>query len=165
LRKIAALDSSLNACCDCNDAHSNHPNLDDSADDRTGHLRDSFGGRTGKVTVTLAWNTLDDLDLQLVEPSGKKIYYGNKTTSAGGILDIDMNAGNNFSSSPIENIYYSGEPPTGRYRVFVNLYKRNTTTPDIPYSIQVLINNQTFEFNRTISTVGRTSLVHEFSYP
>jgi hypothetical protein len=45
------------------------------------------------------------VDLKVIPPSNRAIYYGDKTHS-GGQLDIDMNAGGRNSTTPVENIYF-----------------------------------------------------------
>ncbi len=86
-------------------------------------------GKLGYITLTLMWNTLDDLDLWCIVPNGSKIYYGNQQTG-GGLLDVDMNAGGsmNCSKDPIENIYFPTKPEFGTYKVVVHKFK-NVETP------------------------------------
>ncbi|MBQ9384577.1 MAG: zinc-ribbon domain-containing protein, partial [Ruminiclostridium sp.] len=45
-----------------------------------------LGAGVGPITVTLAWQTHDDLDLHMITPDGSRIYYRNKTAQ-GGTLD------------------------------------------------------------------------------
>lgn len=80
-------------------------------------------GNLGFMTASLTWNTCDDLDLSCILPNGKRIYYMNRKCD-GGILDVDMNAGCNFScKTPIENIYWPLEPQKGKYIFCVHNYK------------------------------------------
>jgi len=61
--------------------------------------------RIGDVTVTLVWDDWDDLDLHVITPQGKEIYYGNREAD-GGMLDVDMNAWERCSKEPIENVFF-----------------------------------------------------------
>ena len=45
----------------------------------------------GEVEVSLAWNTLSDLDLQVREPSGELITAAHPTSQSGGVQDVDSN--------------------------------------------------------------------------
>ena len=78
------------------------------------------GAQRGDVQVSLAWNTLDDLDIRVVTPSGETISYQNKQSRCGGHLDVDMNANGRCSIAPVENVYWS-RAPSGEYRVLVHL--------------------------------------------
>ena len=65
------------------------------------------GGR-GTLKINLKWNTTDDLDLHVFDPSGYEIYYGQKVHECDGVigqLDVDANAGSNISRTPQENIF------------------------------------------------------------
>jgi hypothetical protein len=76
---------------------------------------------TGTIQVSVSWNSDADVDLYLVEPTGTEIYYGNSSSPAGGVLDLDSNAG--CSSGPRnENITYNASPPRGTYTVRVNYW-------------------------------------------
>ena len=68
------------------------------------------GAQRGDVQVSLAWNTLDDLDIRVVTPSGETISYQNKQSRCGGHLDVDMNANGRCSIAPVENVYWSRAP-------------------------------------------------------
>ena len=114
--QIAEINRNIDSCCACTEK-----SISDI--DR---LRDSLGGHVGPITITLKWESVDDLDLSLVEPNGNIIYYQRKDSPSGGHLDIDMNAGVNTSYNPIENIYYGVEPPAGKYRVAVKLFSRKS---------------------------------------
>ena len=80
--------------------------------------REQAGGGSGKITVTLMWDTPDDLDLSIECPNNEMIYYGNRTV-CGGTLDVDMNAGSVVSEAPVENIFFDVVPREGIYQIFV----------------------------------------------
>ena len=83
---------------------------------------------TGSVQILLEWHDYNDLDLFCQDPNGETIWFNKKTSSSGGQLEIDMNAGSPYSSNPIENIYWpQSGAPTGIYKVGVLYYKRHDT--------------------------------------
>ena len=83
---------------------------------------------TGSVQVLLKWHNYNDLDLICRDPNGDVVWYKNKIVPSGGMLEIDMNAGNRYSASPIENIYWPQDgAPKGNYVVEVLYYNRHDT--------------------------------------
>lgn len=133
-------------------------------DDDLDRYRDSLGGTTGDITITLSWNTTDDLDLHLIEPSGEEIYYKHKRSISGGELDIDMNAGENFYSRAIENIYYTSLPSRGRYKIKVNYYKRNESNmgQKVPYQVYIKIGDKELTLDKHISIENMSQSVYKF---
>lgn len=82
-------------------------------------------GKSGNLKVTLLWNFEGDIDLHVLQPNGKEIYYDRKTDeSTGGALDVDNQDGGYGSA---ENIYWE-EPPKGEYTVFLVYYKESKST-------------------------------------
>jgi hypothetical protein len=78
---------------------------------------------TGGVQVSVSWNSQADVDLYLVEPSGNTIYYGNRSSASGGVLDLDSNAACSPPDLRNENINWpSSSPPAGTYTVRVNYW-------------------------------------------
>ena len=73
---------------------------------------------SGDIQVSVAWDSPADVDLHVVEPGGAEIYWVDDQSAAGGVLDLDSNAGC-FSDGPRnENITYpSVTPPSGTYTV------------------------------------------------
>jgi len=75
---------------------------------------------TGDIQVSLSWDTATDVDLHVIEPGGCELYYGNKTCSSGGELDLDSNAGCGIDGINNENAYWPpGAAPEGEYQVRV----------------------------------------------
>lgn len=96
------------------------------------------GGR-GELRINLAWKSLDDLDLHVYDPANNHIHYGAKEANCGGSvgkLDVDANAGTPKTRSPQENVFWSNDPPEGRYRVEVKNYKINQLT-NCPFVLTV----------------------------
>merc|ERR1712224_97574 len=108
------------------------------------------GARKGDITISLAWDTIDDLDLHVYVPSGKHIYYGDRFSHDGLCnLDVDMNAGGNDSSEPVENVFCGDiekkkEAPLGHYKVVVQnySYKGSKRGSSIPFRVIVEKNGE-----------------------
>lgn len=85
---------------------------------------------TGKVQVSVSWDTLTDVDLHVVEPTGEEIYYGNLVSSSGGQLDLDSNPACFIDGINNENVSWpSGiTPPEGEYIVRVDFWEDCETT-------------------------------------
>lgn len=128
-------------------------------------LRDSFGGKTGPITITLKWGTPDDIDLHLQEPNGNVIFYSNKDSPSGGHLDIDMNAGGNFEAhNPIENIYYENNPPKGHYIVSVHYFGTRTQIKKQPYVVYIKYGGQIKMIEEFTLGQGLNQKIFEFDY-
>jgi len=81
--------------------------------------RAAAGGELGGLTISLMWDTRDDLDLYVITPAGDTINYGNRKSKCGGHLDVDANY-TTKTDTPVENIFWEGEgPPQGLYKWFV----------------------------------------------
>lgn len=78
---------------------------------------------TGDVQVSVSWDTLADVDLHVVEPSGEEIYYAHETSTTGGQLDLDSNAVCTADGINNENITWpAGMAPSGTYIVRVDYF-------------------------------------------
>jgi hypothetical protein len=107
---------------------------------------------TGDVQVTLSWNSVADVDLHVVDPSGEEIYYISRQSASGGELDLDSNAGCLSDGPRNENITWpSNGAPIGTYHVLVD-YWANCTATSTDYSVTVNVkgqSSQTFTGNFT----------------
>ena len=73
----------------------------------------------GDVQATLIWDNNADLDLHVIDPSSEEIWWHNKYSYSGGILDVD-----DIDGYGPENIYWpKGEAPNGNYGVYIHYYK------------------------------------------
>lgn len=89
------------------------------------------GNVTAPLRVSLGWFNLDDLDLHVIEPDGKHIYYGNRA----GKLDVDMNVLPNGSREAVENVCWK-KPTDGKYVVRVNNFTRRESI-DVGFALEV----------------------------
>ncbi|MEM6352729.1 MAG: hypothetical protein AAF766_18385 [Cyanobacteria bacterium P01_D01_bin.14] len=119
----------------------------------------SFGAepvlQTGDIQVTLRWQTEDDLDLIVVDPSGDTVSYFNPSVPSGGQLDVDANAYcESPGFSPVENIFWpTGGAPGGEYSATVVLSipcAERTTTVD--YRLTILNQGDSQTYQGTVGT-------------
>jgi uncharacterized protein YfaP (DUF2135 family) len=45
------------------------------------------------IKAVLTWDTATDVDLWIIDPTGEKCYYGNRSIKSGGNLDVDVTTG------------------------------------------------------------------------
>ena len=123
------------------------------------------GAGTGDVTVSLAWNNGNDIDLHVQTPNGERIFFSNKTSSCGGILDFDRNAGGPVDLQPFENIFWpDGKARSGEYTVGVHHYRNWGFGDPTKFRIQVMIKGKVVH-KETGRVVGRQfTVVHRFRF-
>lgn len=118
---------------------------------------------TGDVQILLSWGDENDLDLSCEDPYGELINFRNKKSSSNGCLDVDMNVSAPFSSSPIENIYWPvGKAPSGRYIVYVTLYRVNSASHSSDYKVTVKYGEKTEVIEGTVADVGNRVEIFSF---
>lgn len=113
---------------------------------------------TGDVQVTLIWNSVNDLDLWVIDPNDTKIYYAHPTSPSGGMLDVDANPGcRNLTTQPVENIFWPhGGAPHGVYRIAVNYYQQCQSIAETEFKVRALVDGQVQEFQGVLNAVGET---------
>lgn len=70
---------------------------------------------TGRLQISLSWDTNTDQDLHVITPANERIYWRDRSSEAGGQLDRDDQDG----QGP-ENIFWETEAPDGIYTVEVD---------------------------------------------
>lgn len=122
--------------------------LEDGADIIEATIGSIYTG-DGDVKFTLSWDTDVDLDLYVAEPNGEIIWWQNRTSVTGGVLDVDDTDG--FGP---ENIFWpTDQAPVGTYTVWVEMYSGDKPTelrvkPKLPGEYQSLV-------FRNLSTAGQ----------
>lgn len=122
------------------------------------HRLKKAGGQTGNVRISLIWYDRNDLDLHVIAPCGDRIWFQNKHSKCGGMLDVDMNV-NGETTEPVENVFWPiGKAPLGRYQVFVQNFRYHTIVKrEISYIVEVSINNKSKFFKGAVLGVGLSS--------
>ena len=111
------------------------------------------GNVTAPLRISLAWSNVDDLDLHVTTPSGRKLYYGNRHSLIdGGKLDVDAMCGGGSRRSgqevnPVENIFFN-TIEDGTYKVHVNNFRR-VERIDVGYTVEVEVAGQVLTFSQT----------------
>lgn len=134
----------------------------------TGEVTDSIkervkeaGGKVdGVLRVSLSWDNTDDLDLQVFEPDGYKVYFGNRkeTSPSGAMLDVDANGGDGMRNDPCENICWANLPKKqGEYKVVVNQYSKRESSKQ-GFEVEVEFNGETYNFSQKNN--GATGVNH-----
>jgi hypothetical protein len=132
-------------------------------------LLQAKGAQTGDVQISLFWANKNDLDLQVVCPSGERIFWGHRQSKCQGKHDIDMNVHyDRASAKAIENIYWpQGQAPRGRYKILVTHF-RNHGRPDCqdptPFTVRTVVRGTTRWFNGEVvhgDPARREAVVHE----
>jgi len=95
---------------------------------------------TGDVAFRLIWDGRSDLDLFVEDPSGACIFFGQRASDAGGVLDVDCNGGTDqMCERPIENVFWPvGSAPRGPYRFWVHAHSLIPAEAPLTYHLQVL---------------------------
>lgn len=117
------------------------------ADSQIAQLVRAKGGNvTGELCIRLAWFNYDDLDLHVRTPSGQRVYFGNRRDS-GLQLDVDENAGNGKTRTPVENIFANriDQLPNGVYHVYVHNYCKRETV-DVGFEMEIAVPGCTHSF-------------------
>jgi hypothetical protein len=123
------------------------------------------GGASGEVQISLAWDDYNDLDLHLFCPSGERIYFNNKKSGCGGVLDVDMNV-RPVSKTPVENVVWRRDAPLGTYKVGVHFYKhhrKRRTKRNCKFRLRVVTHGQSKEYLGAIKYGQAMQMVTSFS--
>ena len=131
--------------------------IGDFADSIKERVKKAGGNVLGKFCSRLGWYNYDDLDISLIEPSGYKIYFGNKgsLSPCGGQLDVDMNAGEGKSRQAVENIFYTdlNHLESGNYEIIVHNYaKREYVDEGFEVDIEFLGDNYSFFYEKSVKS-------------
>jgi hypothetical protein len=120
---------------------------------------------TGDVQVTLTWQTNDDIDLYVTDPTGDTVSYLTDVVPSGGELDRDNHCGEMIIGRP-ENIYWpQGGAPSGTYKVQVNYYGACESGHAVNWTVRVIVQGNVQTFTGTLHEENETQDVTTFTVP
>jgi hypothetical protein len=112
----------------------------------------------GLVQASVSWIGASDVDLALVEPGGREIYYGAPTSPTGGRLDLDSNTGCALplDNRNTENISYATgvTPPAGQYVLRINFWSACEETAPTAYVVTLVVRGNVQTFIGTLRGAG-----------
>lgn len=133
---------------------------------------------TGALQVSLSFDNAKDVDLHLIEPEyndeygdpvafyNRHIYYGDKTSANGGVLDLDSNPSCSIDGINNENITYDEIEATvvaGTYKVYVDLYENCDANVATNYVVTVFYGGRMIASRSGIFEVGAQSTYNPIS--
>jgi hypothetical protein len=95
---------------------------------------------TGQIQVSVSWDVDSDVDLHVVDPANKEVYWDNPEVDSGGQLDLDSNADCDLDHKKNENITWD-KAPAGTYTVRLDLFEA-CDTPKSNYVVTVRVIGQ-----------------------
>lgn len=116
-----------------------------STPDSTVPVNDGF--QTGQVLttagleVTLDWQSTADLNLELRDPEGQKLFFDSRTNENGGTFDFDVNGLCEVLNSPAQEraAYSPGAIPVGSYEILI-YYRQNCENNGAqPFTVNITV--------------------------
>jgi hypothetical protein len=95
---------------------------------------------TGDIAFRLVWDGQSDLDLYVEDPAGTCIFFGQRDSSTGGLLDVDCNGASDLvCEHPVENVYWpTGTAPAGTYLYWLEAHSVIPAEAPLRFELQLL---------------------------
>lgn len=102
--------------------------------------KESRQAGTGDIAFRLIWDGQSDLDLFVEDSVGACIFFGNRDSATGGLLDVDCNAGSDrVCEQPVENVYWpENTAPPGTYMYWVEAHSLIPAEGPLAFELQLL---------------------------
>lgn len=97
------------------------------------------------LQVTLDWSSTADLNLELRDPSGQRLFFDSRTNQNGGTFGFDVNGLCEVLASPAQETaeYSPGAIPVGSYEILV-YYRQNCENNGVqPFTVSVTVDGVT----------------------
>ena len=121
----------------------------------TCHRMSNAAVEFGEVQVTVSWDSDADLDVHVVDATGEEIYFGQRTSGSGGVLDFDSHC-RPPRPRPFRNEHVAwsqGTAPEGAYAVRVNHWE-NCGAEQTNYVVSVYNHGSVSSFSGTFTGPG-----------
>jgi hypothetical protein len=107
---------------------------------------------TSELEITVWWDKPSDVDLNVIEPSGEEVYWGNNMSATGGMLDQDSNIECVIDNKNNESIRWT-RAPSGRFAVRLDYYS-SCGVSETKYVVAVNHNGTSELFQGTFTGPG-----------
>lgn len=126
------------------------------------------GAKTGDIQISIAWNTIDDIDLHVLthnKITNSHISWMNRTSMEGGCLDIDQNANPLYvTPTPVENVFWPKDgSPEAQYVVVVHYFRSWTGKRIVPVTVIVKVLDKTKVYQVNAVLYGEPAEVVSFT--
>lgn len=126
-------------------------------------VKSKGGNVDGDIRISLSWFNLDDLDIHMSLPSGRKVYFGN--SQAGGFnLDVDMNVSRPVKDA-VENICARdlSDIASGNYTVMVHNYHEREGNIDCGFNVEFEVLGELKTFSHHLNP-GAGQIIECFTF-
>lgn len=112
------------------------------------------GAREGQLTISLLWDSVADLHLDVRCPSNRVINFDNQR-GCGGRLDVGGNHDiRSAQTDAIESMYFDA-PDAGSYSIRVTLFNPHGQAPQQPFRLRIRDGDQTHLHRGTVTARGQ----------
>ncbi|MFQ5923020.1 MAG: hypothetical protein ACE5M4_09260 [Anaerolineales bacterium] len=120
----------------------------------------------GDVVVSLVWMSVSDLDLHVIDPRGEEIYFENRRSLTGGLLEYEANGSCIMATTePIESIYWKASTaPRGKYEVKVHHYASCMGEEQLVFVVGIWVEGKLVETIEGTIAPSEFQSVYEFNY-
>jgi hypothetical protein len=112
---------------------------------------------TSELEITVWWDKPSDVDLNVIEPSGEEVYWGNNISATGGMLDQDSNIECVIDNKNNESIRWT-KAPSGIFAVRLDYYS-NCGVNETKYILAVNHNGKSDLYQGTFTGPGSNGAV------
>lgn len=119
------------------------------------------------LSFRLEWLGTADLDLHVRTPLDKEIWFVDRRSPSGGVLDIDCNVDpGEACTEPVETVAWPpGQAPEGTYQYWVRLMHPRGTTLPVSFTVVVRRGGRVIEERQgELAEPGNISVKWEVSY-
>jgi hypothetical protein len=120
----------------------------------------------GEMSITLLWDSIDDLDLHCITPAGDEIHHNLPTSrhEGEGEMDVIMNMiEDDATDQPIEHIFFLN-PPRGRYTVFVKKFTSRTGRQPTPFRVRLSLPGGAQDREQSYSDIAEMQSITVFNF-
>lgn len=112
------------------------PEVDENDGFQLGQVLTSIG-----LQVTLDWQSTADLNLEIRDPTGQRLFFDSRTNANGGVFGFDVNGLCEVLNNPAQETatYSPGAIPAGSYEILVYYRQNCENNGPQPFTVNVMV--------------------------